>query len=312
MLGRVGDRPLPRRAADAAARRPPLHALRRRLRRQRRRPGSRGSASAPRSSRGSATTGTASSCATSSRAEGIDCRFLAVDREWRTPPTFCEIWPPDDFPLTFYRRPTAPDWQLQAGRLRPRPRSPRRRVLFATGTGLAQSPSRETTLAALLGAHGGTSVFDLDWRPSLWDEPARTASSRARPPASPTSWSGTGGGRRRRWARRAARARAGGDPEARRRRGGALRRRRAGRRARAFPSRSSTASAPAMRSAAALGYAIVRGIGLREGVRARQPRRARTSRNGSPCSEAMPTAGRAHARWVWRDEPARARASGTR
>ena len=44
-------------------------------------------------------------------------------------------------------------------------------MLFATGTGLAQSPSRETTLAALLEHTGGTSVFDLDWRPALWDEP---------------------------------------------------------------------------------------------------------------------------------------------
>jgi 5-dehydro-2-deoxygluconokinase len=103
-------------------------------------------------------------------AEGIDCRFLAVDQEWGTPPTFCEIWPPDDFPLTFYRRPTAPDWQLQAddfdaAEVAAAP------VLFATGTGLAQSPSRETTLGALLEHSGGTSVFDLDWRPSLWDEP---------------------------------------------------------------------------------------------------------------------------------------------
>jgi 5-dehydro-2-deoxygluconokinase len=42
--------------------------------------------------------------------------------------------------------------------------------LYATGTGLAQSPSRETTLTLLEG-HRGTSVFDLDWRPSLWERP---------------------------------------------------------------------------------------------------------------------------------------------
>src|SRR5712691_553854 len=100
--------------------------------------------------------------------EGVDTRFLAVDGYWLTPPTFCEIWPPDHFPITFYRRPSAPDWQLQtqdfdADEVAAAP------VLFATGTGLAQSPSRETTLAALA-AHGGTTVFDLDWRPSLWDD----------------------------------------------------------------------------------------------------------------------------------------------
>jgi 5-dehydro-2-deoxygluconokinase len=101
--------------------------------------------------------------------EGVDVRFLATDPYWLTPPTFCEVWPPDHFPITFYRRPTAPDWQLSptdfdveevAG-------AP---LLFATGTGLAQSPSRETTLAALK-AHRGTTIFDLDWRPTLWDRP---------------------------------------------------------------------------------------------------------------------------------------------
>jgi 5-dehydro-2-deoxygluconokinase len=101
--------------------------------------------------------------------EGIDTRFLAVDPYWLTPPTFCEVWPPDRFPITFYRRPTAPDWQLSpedfdAEEVAAAP------LLYATGTGLAQSPSRETTLAALH-AHRGTTIFDLDWRPSLWDDP---------------------------------------------------------------------------------------------------------------------------------------------
>src|SRR5207244_13284558 len=44
--------------------------------------------------------------------EGVDVRFLRVDPNWLTPPTFCEIWPPDDFPITFYRRPTVPALQL--------------------------------------------------------------------------------------------------------------------------------------------------------------------------------------------------------
>jgi 5-dehydro-2-deoxygluconokinase len=101
--------------------------------------------------------------------EGVDVRFLRVDPDWLTPPTFCEIWPPDDFPLLFYRRPTAPDWQLSpedfdGGEVASA------RILYVTGTGLAQSPSRETTLAALRG-HRGTSILDLDWRESLWDVP---------------------------------------------------------------------------------------------------------------------------------------------
>jgi 5-dehydro-2-deoxygluconokinase len=102
--------------------------------------------------------------------EGVDVRFLATDPYWQTPPTFCEVWPPDRFPITFYRRPTAPDWQLAAGDFDGTELADAR-LLYATGTGLAQSPSRETTLA-LLREHRGTTIFDLDWRPTLWDDPA--------------------------------------------------------------------------------------------------------------------------------------------
>jgi len=101
--------------------------------------------------------------------EGVDVRFLATDPYWQTPATFCEVWPPDRFPLLFYRKPTAPDWQIQPGDFDAEEVASAR-VLYATGTGLAQSPSRETTLDALH-AHRGTTIFDLDWRPSLWDDP---------------------------------------------------------------------------------------------------------------------------------------------
>jgi 5-dehydro-2-deoxygluconokinase len=101
--------------------------------------------------------------------EGVDVRFLAVDPYWQTPPTFCEVWPPDRFPITFYRKPTAPDWQLSPEDFDGREVAAAR-LLYATGTGLAQSPSRETTLAALR-AHRGTTIFDLDWRASLWEDP---------------------------------------------------------------------------------------------------------------------------------------------
>jgi 5-dehydro-2-deoxygluconokinase len=102
--------------------------------------------------------------------EGIDVRFLSVDERLNTPPTFCEVWPPDRFPITFYRYPTAPDWQIRPedynhAEIAAAP------FLLATGTGLAQSPSRETTLEALV-EHEGTTIFDLDWRPALWEDAA--------------------------------------------------------------------------------------------------------------------------------------------
>ncbi|MCZ9338012.1 PfkB family carbohydrate kinase, partial [Streptomyces sp. TRM76130] len=46
------------------------------------------------------------------------------------------------------------------------------RVLWMTGTGLSEEPSRSATLAAL--AHrgkAGVTVFDLDWRPMFWTDP---------------------------------------------------------------------------------------------------------------------------------------------
>ena len=101
--------------------------------------------------------------------EGVDVRYLATDAYWQTPTTFCEVWPPDRFPITFYRKPTAPDWQLSPDDFDAEEVAAAR-LLYATGTGLAQSPSRETTLAALR-AHRGTTIFDLDWRPTLWDDP---------------------------------------------------------------------------------------------------------------------------------------------
>jgi 5-dehydro-2-deoxygluconokinase len=99
--------------------------------------------------------------------EGVDVRFLRIDPYWPTPPTFCEVWPPDRFPITFYRRPTAADWQLSPDDFHLEEIAGAS-LLYATGTALAQPPSRETTLEAMR-AHRGTTIFDLDWRPTLWE-----------------------------------------------------------------------------------------------------------------------------------------------
>jgi 5-dehydro-2-deoxygluconokinase len=100
--------------------------------------------------------------------EGVDVRFLRTDPYWPTPPTFCEVWPPDRFPITFYRKPTAADWQLSPDDFEVEEIAGAS-LLYATGTGLAQSPSRATTLEAMR-AHRGTTIFDLDWRPTLWED----------------------------------------------------------------------------------------------------------------------------------------------
>ena len=118
--------------------------------------------------------------------EGVDVRFLATDPYWPTPPTFCEVWPPDRFPLTFYRRPTAPDWQLSPEDFDAKEVA-EAKLLYATGTGLAQSPSRETTLAALQGAHAARRSSTSTGVRRSGTSPTSIRRSRPRRPPPPTS-----------------------------------------------------------------------------------------------------------------------------
>ena len=79
---------------------------------------------------------------------GVDDRWVTPVAAYPTPVTFCEILPPDDFPLYFYRQPKAPDLEIHSEELdyfaiRAT------RVLWITGTGLSEEPSRSATLAAL-------------------------------------------------------------------------------------------------------------------------------------------------------------------
>lgn len=97
--------------------------------------------------------------------------FVATDPTYKTPITFCEIFPPDDFPLYFYREPKAPDLcisveQIDAAEVRGA------RIMWSTVTGLSQDPSRSTQLHALRSrARSGHTVLDLDYRPMFWESP---------------------------------------------------------------------------------------------------------------------------------------------
>ncbi|MGQ0574838.1 MAG: 5-dehydro-2-deoxygluconokinase [Pseudonocardia sp.] len=107
------------------------------------------------------------------RGFGVDDRFVTAVPGLPTPVTFCEMFPPDDFPLYFYRLPTAPDLQIHAGEL-DLDAVRGADVFWVTVTGLSQEPSREATLHALR-ARGrrGVTVLDLDYRPMFW--PSRAA-----------------------------------------------------------------------------------------------------------------------------------------
>ncbi|MGX1910749.1 5-dehydro-2-deoxygluconokinase [Streptomyces phaeochromogenes] len=103
---------------------------------------------------------------------GVDSRFVGTSDIAPTPVTFCEIFPPDDFPLYFYRLPKAPDLDIRSDEL-DLAAVRDARVFWVTGTGLSENPSRSATLAALAHrAKAGTTVFDLDWRPMFWKDPA--------------------------------------------------------------------------------------------------------------------------------------------
>ena len=107
------------------------------------------------------------------RGYGVDDRFVTPVAAYPTPVTFCEIFPPDDFPLYFYRLPKAPDMEINAEEL-DYDAICSAGVFWVTVTGLSDEPSRSATLAALR-ARGrrGITVLDLDYRPMFW--PSRKA-----------------------------------------------------------------------------------------------------------------------------------------
>lgn len=103
---------------------------------------------------------------------GVDNTLLITDSEHATPVTFCEMFPPDDFPLYFYRKPTAPDLQVRGEDIRPDAVRDAR-LYWSTVTGLSEEPSRSAHFTAWeTRARRPLTVLDLDWRPMLWESAA--------------------------------------------------------------------------------------------------------------------------------------------
>ncbi len=103
---------------------------------------------------------------------GVDDSHVIVSGDYPTPVTFCEIFPPDNFPLYFYRRPSAPDLQVTPEDL-DEDTIRNAGVFWVTVTGLSEEPSREAHHAALAVRDKRThSVLDLDYRPMFWQTPA--------------------------------------------------------------------------------------------------------------------------------------------
>ncbi len=112
---------------------------------------------------------------------GVSDQFVTGVPGLPTPVTFCEIFPPDDFPIYFYRYPKAPDLEIRAEEL-DYDAIRAARVFWVTATGLSAEPSRSATLAALEArGRAGFTVLDLDYRPMFWasrERPARPSARR--------------------------------------------------------------------------------------------------------------------------------------
>ena len=103
---------------------------------------------------------------------GVSTEFVGTDPGLPTPEAFCEIFPPDDFPLYFYRSPQAPDLRITVDDL-PLTAIAEARLYWATLTGLSAEPSCSAHLAAWQ-ARGRRrfTVIDLDYRPTVWRDEA--------------------------------------------------------------------------------------------------------------------------------------------
>lgn len=102
---------------------------------------------------------------------GVDNHFVPTDPDLQTPVTFCEIFPPDNFPLYFYRKPKAPDHNIELADV-DMDAVRDAKILWFTLTGFSEDPSRTTHRDILTARERrNLTIFDLDYRPMFWSSP---------------------------------------------------------------------------------------------------------------------------------------------
>ena len=100
---------------------------------------------------------------------GVSDVFVSGVANLNTPVVFCEIFPPDNFPLYFYRDPSAPDLIINADELDLNAIRDAK-LLWLTVTGLSKEPSRTAHHVALdARAKKKHTVLDLDYRAMFWN-----------------------------------------------------------------------------------------------------------------------------------------------
>lgn len=99
---------------------------------------------------------------------GVSSQFVSTVDSLPTPITFCEIHPPDHFPITFYRYPKAPDMEIEPDDLDDEAIGAAD-LFWITTTGLSQEPSRSAHHEALrIRGDRGRTILDLDYREQFW------------------------------------------------------------------------------------------------------------------------------------------------
>ena len=102
---------------------------------------------------------------------GVRDDFVAEVPDTKNTLAFCEIFPPDHFPLYYFRTSTAPDMFIRAEELDLESIAGAG-VYWATLSGLSADPSREAHYAAWRARNRRRlTVLDLDYRPSFWASP---------------------------------------------------------------------------------------------------------------------------------------------
>ena len=102
---------------------------------------------------------------------GVSDEFVFGVKGLNTPVVFAEIFPPDSFPLYYYREPIAPDLIIEPQEL-DLEAIKRAKIYWSTLSGLSEEPSRSAHHAAWNArAAGALTVLDLDYRPTLWESP---------------------------------------------------------------------------------------------------------------------------------------------
>lgn len=110
---------------------------------------------------------------------GVCSKHVATIANSKTPVTFCEIFPPNDFPLYFYRSSDTPDLQLEVSNI-PEDIVRAAKIFWLSPLGMIEEKSRKAHLKALeirkkYRTSEQLTILDLDYRPSLWESPEEAA-----------------------------------------------------------------------------------------------------------------------------------------